>query len=205
MSGTALFAYALALGLAAATPGPGVVALVARAIGSGFAPAMGFVAGLIVGDVFYLLMAVFGLSFLADLLGSLFTVVRWAGAAYLAYLAWRLWRAAGDPARIGQEAGRGVVESAVSGLAVTLGNPKTIVFYLALLPAIVDLASIGAADVPVLVLVTAVVLGVVMTPYAALASRARFWLARPGTQRRLHRGAALVMAGAAIWTVGRAA
>ncbi|MBB3952193.1 LysE family translocator [Aureimonas jatrophae] len=205
MSGTALFAYALALGLAAATPGPGVVALVARAIGSGFAPAMGFVAGLIVGDVFYLLMAVFGLSFLADLLGSLFTVVRWAGAAYLAYLAWRLWRAAGDPARIGQEAGRGVVESAVSGLAVTLGNPKTIVFYLALLPAIVDLASIGAADVPLLVLVTAVVLGVVMTPYAALASRARFWLARPGTQRRLHRGAALVMAGAAIWTVGRAA
>lgn len=205
MSWTALFAYALALGLAAATPGPGVVALVARAIGSGFAPAMGFVAGLILGDLFYLLMAVFGLSFLADLLGGLFTIVRWAGAAYLVYLAWRLWRAAADPGQIGREAGRGVLESAVSGLAVTLGNPKTIVFYLALLPAIVDLSRVTASDVPLLALATALVLFCVMTPYAALASRARFWLARPGTQRRLHRGAALVMAGAAIWTVGRAA
>ncbi|WP_062016900.1 LysE family translocator [Aureimonas sp. AU4] len=205
MTSAAILAYALALGLAAATPGPGVVALVARAIGSGFAPAMGFVAGLILGDLFYLLMAVFGLAFLADLLGSLFTVVRWAGAAYLAYLAWRLWRAAGDKARIGQEAGRGVAESMISGLAVTLGNPKTIVFYLALLPAIIDLSRVRTADVPILVLVTALVLLCVMTPYAALASRARRWLARPGTQRVLHRGAALVMAGAAVWTVGRTA
>lgn len=197
--------YALALGVAAAIPGPGVVALVARALGAGFGAAMAFSLGLILGDLTYLAAAIFGLSLIAEALGAVFVVVRYGAALYLAYLAFRLWRAAGAAARVEGESRDRPWTSFVAGLTITLGNPKTIVFYLAILPTLVDLRGLTAADCVTLVVITAAVLFAVMTPYAALAARARESLRRPAFRARLNRGAAAIMAGAAFWTVLRGA
>ncbi|MEE7447709.1 lysine transporter LysE [Methylobacterium radiotolerans] len=197
--------YALALGVAAAIPGPGVVALVARALGSGFGAAMAFSIGLILGDLTYLAAAIFGLSLIAEALGTAFVVVRYGAALYLAYLALRLWRAAGAGTRVEGEARDGPWTSFVAGLTITLGNPKTIAFYLAILPTLVDLSGVTASDVVALVVLTAAILLAVMTPYAALAARARESLRRPAVRARLNRGAAAIMAGAAFWTVLRRA
>nr|WP_042675262.1 LysE family translocator [Methylobacterium sp. B34] len=197
--------YALALGVAAAIPGPGVVALVARALGAGFGAAMAFSLGLILGDLTYLAAAIFGLSLIAEALGAVFVVVRYGAALYLAYLAFRLWRAAGAAARVEGESRDRPWTSFVAGLTITLGNPKTIVFYLAILPTLVDLRGVTAADCVTLVVITAAVLFAVMTPYAALAARARESLRRPAFRARLNRGAAAIMAGAAFWTVLRRA
>ncbi|RIY00821.1 LysE family translocator [Aureimonas flava] len=196
-------AYALALGIAAAVPGPGVVALVARALGAGFRHGMAFAGGLVLGDLTYLTAAVFGLSLVADMMGSLFVLVRYGGAAYLAWLAWRLWRAAGDPKRVAALTGERASRSFWAGLVVTLGNPKTIVFYMALVPTLVDLRHVTMGDYLVLVALTTAVLALVMTPYAALAARARGFLQRPAILARLNRSAALFLAGAAMWTVVR--
>ena len=100
MTLTGFLTYALALGVAAAVPGPGVVALVARALSSGFGAAMAFSAGLILGDLTYLAAAIFGLSLIAEAFGAVFAVIRYGAALYLAYLAFRLWRAAGTAVRI---------------------------------------------------------------------------------------------------------
>ncbi len=197
--------YALALGVAAAIPGPGVVALVARALGAGFGAAMAFSLGLILGDLTYLAAAIFGLSLIAEALGAVFVVVRYGAALYLAYLAFRLWRAAGAAARVEGESRDRPWTSFVAGLTITLGNPKTIVFYLAILPTLVDLRGVTAADCVTLVVITAAILFAVMTPYAALAARARESLRRPAFRARLNRGAAAIMAGAAVWTVLRRA
>ncbi|MGU3384846.1 LysE family translocator [Methylobacterium sp. D53M] len=195
--------YALALGVAAAIPGPGVVALVARALGAGFGAAMAFSLGLILGDLTYLAAAIFGLSLIAEALGAVFVVVRYGAALYLAYLAFRLWRVAGAAARVEGESRDRPWTSFVAGLTITLGNPKTIVFYLAILPTLVDLRGVTAGDCVSLVVITAAILFAVMTPYAALAARARESLRRPAFRARLNRGAAAIMAGAAFWTVLR--
>jgi threonine/homoserine/homoserine lactone efflux protein len=197
--------YALALGIAAAVPGPGVVALVARALGSGFRPAMAFLAGLVLGDMTYLAAAIFGLALMAEALGDVFALIRIFAGLYLAYLAIRLWSSAGTALGITHGAADRAIASFAAGLTITLGNPKTIVFYLAVLPTILDLRGVSAGDFAALIAVTALVLVAVLVPYAALAARARTTLERPAFRRRLNRSAAAIMAGAAIWTVARRA
>ncbi|MCJ2122005.1 LysE family translocator [Methylobacterium sp. J-077] len=205
MTLTGFLTYALALGVAAAVPGPGVVALVARALSSGFRAAMAFSVGLILGDLTFLSAAVFGLALIAETLGEVFLVVRLCAGLYLAYLAVRLWRSAGQTDRIEDGPADRSLASFVAGITITLANPKTIVFYLAVLPTLVDLRAVTAGDYATLVGLTASVLVMVMTAYAALASRARDSLRKPVFRARLNRSAAAIMAGAAVWTVARRA
>ncbi|TIO91182.1 MAG: LysE family translocator, partial [Mesorhizobium sp.] len=73
----------------------------------------------------------------------------------------------------------GLASSFIAGLTVTLGNPKTMIFYLAITPTIVDLKTITPADYGILVALTVVVLFVVLVPYLALAAKARWFLRSP--------------------------
>jgi len=204
MTPTGFIAYAGALAIAAAIPGPGVTALVARALGSGFRSSLFMALGLVVGDLAYLTAVVLGLAFVAQTFGTVFLVVKWLGVAYLAWLAVAFWRSGISPQKI--EAGKargGFVEGVLSGLVLTLGNPKTMIFYLALTPTIVDLHAITAADYGGLVAVTVAVLLVVLVPYLALAARARSLLAAPRALKALNRTAALFLMGAAAAIAAR--
>lgn len=204
MSLTAFLAYALALGIAAAIPGPGVAALVGRALGTGFARSVPMLLGLAVGDVIYLTLAIAGLAFIAKAFATAFLVIKLAGAAYLLWLAWRFWTQGIAIQQVEKSAGRrDGIASFLAGLAVTLGNPKTIVFYMAILPAVMDLGAVTLAGYGVLVLLTFLVLFAVLLPYIALAARARMVFTDPRALRRLNRSAALAMTGAAGWIVAR--
>lgn len=189
-------AYVVALAIAAAIPGPGVAALVGRALAAGAGASLPFVLGLAVGDVVFLTMAILGLSALiAAASGALF-VVKIAGGCYLIYLAARLWTAKAAPIATVADARRGAWPAALSGLAVTLGNPKTVVFYLALVPNVLDLDSVGLLDWLLLSLLTVMTLLVVLSPYAALAARLRSYLSSATALRRLNRAAAVLIGGA---------
>ena len=190
-------AYAAALGLAAFIPGPGVTALVARALGSSFEAAVLMLVGLVIGDLFYLTLAVFGLALLAQSFAALFTVIKFASAAYLLYLAWRFWRIEATPESIAAARGERPLAAVGAGLAVTLGNPKTIVFYLALAPAVIDFERVRAAEFAGLAAVTVAVLVTVLLPYVGLATKARTMLARRNALRAIYRSAAAAMAAAA--------
>lgn len=197
-------AYSAALGIAAVIPGPGVTALVARALGSGFRSSFAMLLGLLIGDLFYLTAAVLGLAFIAQQFGLVFTIVKWFGVLYLAWLGWRFWREGITPENI--EAGRargGLASSFLGGLTLTLGNPKTMVFYLAITPTVIDLNSITPADYVALAAITAVVLTIVLLPYLVLASRARWFLSSPRALKMLNRTAATFMMGAAAAIAAR--
>ena len=197
-------AYSAALGIAAAIPGPGVTALIARALGSGFRSALAMSFGLIVADLIYLTAVVLGLAFVAQTFGEVFLLIKWFGALYLAWLGWKFWTAGITPETVEARKGRGdLLSSFVAGLTVTLGNPKTMIFYLAITPSIVDLKAITVFDYCALVALTVTVLLVVLVPYLALAARARWLLRTPRALKALNRTAAAFMLGAAAAIAAR--
>jgi len=199
-----LITFTVALTIAAASPGPAVAAVVARALSTGFRRTLPIIGGLILGDIVYISAAIGGLAALAAAFGEVFLVVRWLGAAYLIYLAVRLWRR--RPEHAGEVTARprgSGVQVFLAGLSITLGNPKVMVFYLALLPALIDLRSVGLAEYLAMIGIVAVVLTLVIGAYALLAGRARALLATPKRRKVLDRIAGSFMAGAAAAIIAR--
>jgi len=205
MSIPVLLAYCAALFIAAAIPGPGMTAIVARALGSGFRETFFMGLGLILGDVIYLTAVILGLAFLAQTFTAAFYVIKIAGALYLVYIAWKLWSAGILAQDIRAKASGNMAMSFLSGLLVTLGNPKTMLFYVALVPTLIDLHGIGLADYGILVLATFLVLLAVLVPYILLASRARLLLKQPRALKALNRVAASILGATAAYIATRAA
>jgi threonine/homoserine/homoserine lactone efflux protein len=203
MTITTLAAYAGALFIAAAIPGPGMTAIVARALGSGFRPTFFMGLGLILGDLVYLTAVILGLAIVAQNFTMPFLIIKYAGAAYLVYIAWKLWTTGLLPQEIEAQSAPSIGFSFLTGLLVTLGNPKTMLFYVALVPTLIPLQSIGVGNYAALVGLTFVVLMAVLLPYILLASKARILLKKPRALRRLNRSAASILAGTAAYIVAR--
>lgn len=195
--------FAIALAIAAAIPGPGVAACIAKALRSGFKPALPFVVGLALGDLVYLSAAVFGLAALASTFIGLLIFIKYLGAGYLLFLAWTFW--AQEPEALDVPSnGRGrSLGSLAAGFAVTLGNPKTVLFYVALMPTVMDLTRITIADLSILALIVMLVVPAVMLPYIISAAQARSLFSKPDRIRRLNRTASLTMTGAAGYILVR--
>lgn len=203
MTLAALIAYSGALFIAAAIPGPGVTALVARALGSGFRETFFMGLGVILGDMIYLTAVVLGLALIAQTFTAIFLVVKFAGVLYLGYIAWKLWTAGLLPEDIKAKPSTNAAMSFLSGLLVTLGNPKTMLFYVALVPTLIDIAAIGPRDYGLLLTATFLVLLTVLVPYMLLAARARLLLKQPKALKALNRVAASVLAGTAAYIAVR--
>ena len=196
-------AYAVALFVAAAIPGPGITALVARALGQGFRSSYPMAFGLILGDLVYLTAVVLGLAWLAQSFGMVFLVIKYAGAAYLLYIAWQLWNAGMQISVASEKKPLDGFMCFLSGLTITLGNPKTMLFYIGLVPALIDLGKVDAPSFALLAVTTFFVLLLVVTPYMMLAGRARQWIQQPQKMRLLNRTAASFIGGAAAMIVAR--
>ena len=111
-----LILFAAVYFAAVATPGPGLAALVARVIAYGLVGVAPFIAGYVVGDIIWLVVAGTSLAALAKSFAGAFTAIKYAGAAYLLYLAWRTATAPRDPGR--SPAARVARASRLLGLAV---------------------------------------------------------------------------------------
>lgn len=199
-----LLVFATALFIAAASPGPGIAAIVARVLGRGPQEAVAFSIGVAFGDVVWLTFAILGLAAVAQAFHEVFLIIKYAGAAYLLYIAYRLWTTPAttlDTKAVPATEGR--AKPLLGGLALTLGNPKTIVFYLALLPTILDLTQVTLLGYAELVAATLTVLGVVFAGYIGLAARARRLFTSPRAIRLLNRTTGAVMAGAAAAVASR--
>ncbi|WP_246329348.1 LysE family translocator [Chthonobacter rhizosphaerae] len=198
-----LIAFAVAFAIAAASPGPGMAAIVARGLGAGFRGAFPMVLGLVAGDLVYLSFAVFGLAAVAQSFGTVFLVIKYIGAAYLVYLAVKLWTANPTASDVAASKEQGPWRTFAAGLSLTLGNPKTMVFYLALLPTLVPLDRLTALGFAELAGIVMVLLTLIGSAYAAAASGARDLFRSPRALRRLNRSAGVMMAGAAAAVVAR--
>lgn len=182
--------------IAIAVPGPGIVAIVARALGSGFRATVPAVIGTALGDWILMSLSAFGLALAAQAMGGLFLVVKLMGAAYLVYLGYKYWTApvAEMESVVPASARRGFLAQ----LALTLGNPKAIAFFVALLPTVVDLNRLNAAGYLQLSAATFVLIPAITLTYAALASRVRGFLSSAAARRRINKSAAVIMVGAGV-------
>ena len=187
--------YFVLYAIAVAVPGPGILAIVARALGSGFRATVPAVAGNTVGDLMLMTLSAFGMAAVARQMGGLFLGVKLAGAAYLIWLGYRCWRAPVAELKIAPSSAQ---QGFVAQLLLTLGNPKGLVFFLALMPSVIDLSRLNAAGYAQLCSVTLILIPAIELAYAALASQVRSFLTSVTARKRMNKSAGAIMIGAGI-------
>lgn len=198
-----LLVFAAAYAMAVASPGPGIAAIVARALGNGMRGMGAFILGFVLGDLTLFWVAAFGLAAIAQAHEGVLTVIKYAGAAYLLYLAYKLWTAAAVVADAEPSADRAEgFRLFLTSYALTIGNPKAIVFFMALLPAIVDLQNLTVIGVAEITAVIVVIISTVLALYALAAARARVLFRSAKAVKALNRGTGTIMAGAAAAVAG---
>ena len=200
MSWYGLATFCVVYFLAVATPGPGVAAVISQALARGSAGAPAFIAGFLIGDLAWFLAAALGLSALAQTAHTAFVVVRYAGALYLLYLAYKLWSA---PEHALAEHDRPAAAQPpgalfLGSLTLTLSNPKPMLFFLALLPTVVPLERLSAFGQLEIAGAIAVILPATLGGYVLIAARARSWLRSPRAVKLVNRGSGTLMAAAAV-------
>jgi threonine/homoserine/homoserine lactone efflux protein len=198
MSWHDLLGFILILAAAAAIPGPDVAAIIGSGLSGGLAPAFRLVFGLILGHAVWMIAAVTGLAALAQALGAAFIVVKLGAVAYLLYLAWKLWTA---PVAAGLETGApasAAGSGVVTGILVSLSNPKALVFFSAVVPSVLPLEHLSLGDFAWLILASSLTFIVVFGAWAVLAAKARTVLGKAAHRRSINRGSALLIAGSAV-------
>jgi threonine/homoserine/homoserine lactone efflux protein len=193
-----LLVFAAAYALAVASPGPGIAAVVGQVLGRGIRTAPSLIAGILIGDLIWFTCAALGLAALAQAYAGVFLAIKWVGVAYLVFLAWKMWTSPVDALQA--SADRKDISHGqlfISGLSLTLGNPKAIAFFMALLPAIVDLAQLSVAGFAEVALLIAIILPTVLLGYALFAHAARGVFRSPRAMKTLNRVSGTAIAGAA--------
>ena len=204
MTVTAILAFCAVYIAAVASPGPGVAAVVARVLGFGYARLWAFIAGFVVGDLVWFCFAAAGLALIAEHFSAAFLAVKYAGAAYLLFIAWKIWTApvAGRTLEVNRQ-DESALRLFLGSLSLTLGNPKVIAFFLALLPTVIDLASLTPASFAVLAGLCAIILPGVLLAYALATGQARALFTSVRAQKALNRGTGAMMAGVAVAVAAR--
>jgi threonine/homoserine/homoserine lactone efflux protein len=128
-------------------------------------------------------------------MGGLFYGVKLAGAAYLIYLGYKYWTAPVTDLTVTPSRPR---DGFVSQLFLTLGNPKAIVMFLAILPSAVDLGHLQLAGYLELCAGTAIVIPAIEFTYAALAAQVRVFLTGMVARKRLNKSAGAIMVAAGV-------
>ncbi|MEP3115997.1 LysE family translocator [Nisaea sp.] len=195
---SSLLVFAVALALAAGSPGPSLAALVAQVLARGWRAVMPFLVAMWLGELVWLTMAIIGLAAIAEAFHSAFLVIKWIGVGYLAYLAYRMWTAPVDTVGARKPEPRSGLKMFFSGLSVTLGNPKIMLFYLALLPTLIDLGSVSFGDWASISVTLVLVLAAIDLGYVVMAAGARNLMRSPRAVRIANRASATVMGGAAV-------
>lgn len=192
-----LWLFVIPFAVAAALPGPAQAALLARALQSGGRGSLPFAAGMVAGNAAWLLTAMLGLSALALQFEAAFIAVKWAGVGYLFFVAWQMWTADAATATHGGTGAGG----ALGGLLLTLGNPKAVVFFGAVLPHAFDMSLLSVPQMLFVLALGVSIDAAVQGAYLWAAARSRAFVAsRP---KLVNRGAATVIGGSATLIAAR--
>ncbi|WP_326662665.1 LysE family translocator [Streptomyces sp. NBC_00385] len=182
-----LLAFAAMSFLLIVIPGPSVLFVIGRALAQGRRAALTTVVGNTTGAFLLVFAVALGVGSIVERSVLVFTVLKLAGAAYLVYLGVKAWRQRGSlrAAFTGEEkAAQGGLRTFWDGLAVGVANPKTMVFFAAVLPQFVDRAQ---GHIAVQMLVLGLVFNIIALAsdslWGLLAATGRDWFAR--SPRRL--------------------
>jgi threonine/homoserine/homoserine lactone efflux protein len=205
MTLAAWLAFAAASLVLVIIPGPTVVLVVGYALTQGRRVALAVAAGVATGDLVAMTLSLAGLGALLAASATLFTVLKWAGAAYLVYLGIRLWRAKPELAAMEERTGRRPA-GAIFGHAflVTALNPKSIAFFVAFVPQFVDHSAPLFRQFVVMEATFVAIAACNALAYALLADQMRMRIRRPGVLRAINRAGAGCLVGMAAVTAAAA-
>lgn len=158
--------------LLAAIPSASVALVVTRSATLGVANGISVACGIVLGDLFFVVLAILGMSMLAEAMGTFFAVLRYLGGGYLIWLGFTLLRCKREINLMDDNASKlSLAASFVSGLLLTLGDIKAIIFYASLFPAFADMSNLSMTDIVGIVVVTVIAVGGVKIFYAIAAQR----------------------------------
>lgn len=176
-------------------PSVSVLAVSARAAAFGFTHGLFTALGVVAGDIVFILIAVYGLVFVASLMGEQFALIQVIGGMYLIWLGISLWRADARSRRSEGVRDSTWTSSFLTGLLITLGDQKAILFYLGFFPAFIDLEHLTPTDTLIIILIAAAGVGGAKLVYAWLADRASLIFRNSRAIRGINVAAACVMIG----------
>ncbi len=181
MSTELFLAFVLASAVLAATPGPNVSLIIANGTSHGMRAGLLTAAGGISGVVLLVTGATLGMNSVMALVAEWFDALRWAGAAYLIWLGmsriWKVWRR--EPAF--EPPVQSMRNWYWQGLAVSLSNPKILLFLGAFFPQFINQDAPVTSQLWLLAIAFIVIITVVDSSYAVLAGTAKGWI----TQKRV--------------------
>lgn len=193
--------YTGALVILFITPGPVWLAVTARALSGGFAAAFPVALGVVVGDILWPFLAILGVTWVVSQYADFMTVLRWVAALmFLGMGVMVLRRADRRIAPDSRLTRPGNWAGFAAGVAVILGNPKAILFYMGVLPGFFDLTRLTWADIAVIVAISIVIPLIGNTLLAIFVGRARAVLGTPKALWRMNltAGILLVLVGLVI-------
>jgi len=165
-----LFGIMIAL---AALPSASVALVITRSATLGVANGVAVTAGIILGDLVFILLAILGLSFVAETMGSLFMIIKYLGATYLLWLGYTLITSKSTATITVDKTVKkqNLVTSFIAGFILTLGDIKAIIFYASLLPVFANLSTLQTSNILIIISVMVVSLGSVKILYAFSAAK----------------------------------
>jgi threonine/homoserine/homoserine lactone efflux protein len=181
-------------------PGTGVVYTITTGLTLKWRASLAAALGCTLGIVPHILASIWGLSALMNMSAQVFSLLKWAGALYLLYLAWDMWREAGTLELNKKSTETSFAKIILKAIAINLLNPKLTIFFFAFLPLFVSKSS--ASPTLDMILLSAVFMGltlIVFALYGILASGVRAYLTNSSKSvKRLQQAFAVMLAGFAV-------
>ena len=195
---TALFGAMLIL---AFYPGVSSLTVAARSAAFGFKHGLMTTLGILSGDLFFIFIAISGLAFIAETMNTLFLIIKYLGGAYLIWLGIKLWISTKQISSTEKITETSILSSFMSGLLITLSDVKAIFFYLVFFPAYIDLTTLSAVQIGILVSVSITAVALAKLSYALLAHRARVVLNKPSTLKSINIVVGCIMVGTGLYLI----
>ena len=195
-----LLAFAAAACAVIVIPGPTVLLVTSYALSAGMRSALLCIAGVCAGDMLAMTLTFFGLGVVLAASATVFTWLKWLGAAYLLYLGVQLWRARGGQSVFSGAAERQPWRIVGRAFMVNILHPKGLAFYAAFMPQFIAPARPVLPQMLVLGAIFSGIALLVLLAYALLASRCRQWLVSPRAWRIFNRMGATCLVAAGLFT-----
>lgn len=191
--------YAVALLILFFTPGPVWVALTARTLSGGFHAAWPLALGVVVGDILWPLLAILGVTWVVSVFDGFMTVLRWVACLTFLTMGVLLVRNADKSIASDSRLTRpGMWAGFLAGVAVILGNPKAILFYMGVLPGFFDLTQLTALDIAAICGLSLIIPLLGNLSLAVFIDRARRLLTSPKALRRTNIVSGLLLIGVGL-------
>ncbi|MBE9175760.1 LysE family translocator [Synechocystis salina LEGE 06155] len=157
----------------AAVPSLSVLTVSSKSASGGFIHGFFATLGVVLGDIIFILIALWGLAFLQGAMGDFFVVLRYIAAIYLTWLGINTFRAKVNNQNLTKVDAKSLSSSFSAGLLITLADQKAVLFYLGFLPTFVDVNNMTYLDAIVIILTAILAVGGVKLFYAFLAHQSR--------------------------------